>query len=59
MILAPPCDFLLGLVHVLGLRWHDNIYLCLIPKVAPFVILQSGEDVVLFNDGREVVVALV
>jgi hypothetical protein len=45
-------------VHVLGLRWHDGVHLCLIPKVIPFVFPRSGEDVVLLNDSREVVVAL-
>jgi hypothetical protein len=46
-------------VHVLGLRWHDGIHLRYVPKVVTFVLLQSGEDVVLLNDGWEVVVALV
>jgi hypothetical protein len=46
-------------VHVLGLRWHDGVHLCLVPKVIPFVFPRSGEDVVLLDDSREVVVALV
>jgi hypothetical protein len=46
-------------MHVLGLRWHDGIHLHFIPKVAPFVLLRSGEDMVLLNDSREVIVALV
>jgi hypothetical protein len=46
-------------VHVLGLRWHDNVHLRLVPKVVPFVFPRSGEDVVLLDDSRKVVVALV
>jgi hypothetical protein len=46
-------------VHVLGLRQHDGVHLRFVPKVAPFVFLQSGEDVVMPNDIPEVVVALV
>jgi hypothetical protein len=46
-------------MHVLGLRWHDGVHLWFIPKVAPFVLLRSGEDVVLLDDNREVVIALV
>jgi hypothetical protein len=46
-------------VHVLGLRWYDSVHLCLIPKVVPFVFPLSGEDVVLLDDSREVIVALV
>jgi hypothetical protein len=46
-------------VHVLGLRWHDSVHFRLVPKVIPFVFPRSGEDVVLLDDGREVVVALV
>jgi hypothetical protein len=59
MVLVPPSDSRLGPVHVLGLCWHDGVHLRLIPKVVPFVFLQSDEDVVLLNDCREVVVALV
>jgi hypothetical protein len=59
MVLAPPSDSRLGPVHVLGLRWHDGVHLRFIPKVTPFVLPQSGEDVVLLDDSREVVVALV
>jgi hypothetical protein len=46
-------------VHVLGLRWHDGVHLRFVPKVVPFVFPQSGEDVVLLDDSREVIVALV
>jgi hypothetical protein len=46
-------------VHVLGICRHDGIHLRLVPKVIPFVFSQSGEDVVLLNDSREVVLALV
>jgi hypothetical protein len=59
MVLAPPSDSRLGPVHVLGLRWHDSVHLRLIPKVVPFVFPWSGEDVVLLDDSREVVLALV
>jgi hypothetical protein len=46
-------------VHVLGLHWHDGVHLRFIPKVVPFVLLRSGEDVVLPDDGWEVIVSLV
>jgi hypothetical protein len=46
-------------VHELGLHWHDSVHLHFIPKVVPFVLLQSGEDVVLLDDSWEVVVTLV
>jgi hypothetical protein len=46
-------------VHVLGLRWHDGIHLHFVPKVTPFVVIQSGEDMVLLDGSREVIVALV
>jgi hypothetical protein len=59
MVLAPPSDSRLGPAHVLGLRWHDGVHLCLIPKVVPFVFPRSGEDVVLLDDSREVVIAWV
>jgi hypothetical protein len=59
MILVPPCDSCLRPVHVLGLRWHDSVHLRFVPKVAPFVFLRSGEDMVLLDDSREVLVALV
>jgi hypothetical protein len=59
MVLAPPSDSRLGPVHVLGLRWHDGVHLCLVSKVIPFVFPRSGEDVVLLDDSREVIVALV
>jgi hypothetical protein len=59
MVFMPPSDSRLGPVHVLGLRWHDGIHLRLVPKVVPFVFPRSGEDVVLLDDSREVVIALV
>jgi hypothetical protein len=59
MILVPPCDGYLRPVHVLGLHWHDGVHLRFVPKVIPFVLLWSGEAVVLLDDGWEVVVALV
>jgi hypothetical protein len=46
-------------MHVLGLRWHDGIHLRFIPKVAPFVLLRSGEDMVLLDYSWEVIVSLV
>jgi hypothetical protein len=46
-------------VHVLGLCWDDGVHLCLIPKVVPFVFPQSGEDVILLDDSREVIVTLI
>jgi hypothetical protein len=59
MVFTPPSDSRLGPVHVLGLRWHDGVHLRFIPKVAPFALPQSGEDVVLLDDSREVIVTLV
>jgi hypothetical protein len=59
MIFAPPSDGRLGPVHELGLRWHDDVHLRLVPKVIPFVFPWGGEDMVLLDDRREVVVALV
>jgi hypothetical protein len=59
MVLAPPCDSHLRPVHVLGLRWHDDVHLRFVPKVIPFVFIRSGEDVVLLDDSREVVITLV
>jgi hypothetical protein len=46
-------------VHELGFRWHDGVHLCLVPKVIPFVFPWSGEDMVLLDVHREIVVALV
>jgi hypothetical protein len=46
-------------VHVLGLHWHDGVHLLFVLKVVPFVFPWSGEDVVLLDDSREVVVTLV
>jgi hypothetical protein len=59
MILTPPCDGRLGPVHVLGLRWYDGVHLRFVPKVVPFVFLQSDEDMVLLDDSWKVVIALV
>jgi hypothetical protein len=59
MILAPPCDCRIELVHVLGLPWHDGVHLRFMPKVVPLVLLRSGEDMVLLDDGRIVVITLV
>jgi hypothetical protein len=46
-------------VHELGLCWHDGVHLRLVPKVVPFVFPWGGEDVVLLDDRREVIVALI
>jgi hypothetical protein len=46
-------------VHILGLRWHDDVYLSFIPEVVPLALLQSGEDMVLLDDGEIIVLALV
>jgi hypothetical protein len=46
-------------VHVLGFCGHGGIHLRFVPKFAPFVLFQSGEDVVLLDCSREVVVTLV
>jgi hypothetical protein len=51
MIFAPPHDCRLGPVHVLGLRWHDGVLLSFVPEVIPLVLIRSGEDVVLLDDG--------
>jgi hypothetical protein len=55
----PPCDSRLRPVHVLGLLWHDGVHLRFVPKVTPFVLLRNGEDMVLLDNNREVIVALV
>jgi hypothetical protein len=59
MVLAPPGDGRLKLVHELGFRRHDGVHLCLIPKVVPFVFPYGGKDMVLLDIHREVIVALV
>jgi hypothetical protein len=59
MVFAPPSNGRLGPVHELGLRWHDGVHFCLIPKVIPFVFPRGGEDMVLLDNRREVVVALI
>jgi hypothetical protein len=59
MILVPRCDGCLGPVHVLGLWRHDSIYLSFILEITPLVLLRSGEDVVVLDDGRIVILALV
>jgi hypothetical protein len=46
-------------VHVLGLRWHDDVYLSFIPEVVPLALLQSGEDMVLLDDDEIIVLTLV
>jgi hypothetical protein len=46
-------------MHELGLCGHDGVHLRLVPKVVPFVFPRGGEDIVLLDVRREVVVALV
>jgi hypothetical protein len=38
---------------------HDSIYLCLVPKVVPFVFAWGGKDVILLNIRRKVIITLV
>jgi hypothetical protein len=59
MILSPPGDCHLGLVNVLGLQWHDGVHPIFVPEVVPLFLLRSGEDVVLLEDSRIVILALV
>jgi hypothetical protein len=59
MILTPPCDGCLRPVHVLGLRWHDNVHLSFILEVIPLVLLLGDNDVVLLDVGWIVILALV
>jgi hypothetical protein len=59
MIFAPPRDGCSGPVHVLGLRWHDNVYLCFILEVIPLVLLLGDNDVVLLDVGWIVILTLV
>jgi hypothetical protein len=46
-------------VHELGLRRHDGVHLCLIPKVIPFVFAWGGKDVILIDIRRKVIITLV
>jgi hypothetical protein len=46
-------------VHELGLCRHDNVYLCLVPKVIPFVFAWGGKDVILLDIRRKVIITLV
>jgi hypothetical protein len=59
MVLTPPGDGCLRPVHELGLCRHDSVYLCLVPKVVPFVFARGGKDVILLNIRRKVVITLV
>jgi hypothetical protein len=45
-------------VHELGLRWHDGVHFRFVPKVVPFVFPQGGEDMVVLDDSREVIVLI-
>jgi hypothetical protein len=56
MVFAPPSNGRLGPVHELELRWHNCVHFYLVPKVIPFVFPWGGEDMVLLDDRREVVV---
>jgi hypothetical protein len=46
-------------VHELGLRRHDGVHLCLVPKVVPFVFVWGSKDVILLNIHRKVLLALI
>jgi hypothetical protein len=59
MVFVPPSNGRLGPVHELGLRWHDGVHFYLVPKVVPFVFPRGGEDMVLLDNRREVVVTLI
>jgi hypothetical protein len=59
MIFASPGDGRLEPVHELGLRRHDGVHLCLMPKVVPFVFARGSEDVILLNIRRKVLLALI
>jgi hypothetical protein len=45
-------------MHELGLGRHNGVQLCLVPKVVAFVLAEGGEDVVLLNIHREVIILL-
>jgi hypothetical protein len=59
MVLTPPGDGCLRLVHELGFCRHDNIHLRLVPKVVPFILARGGKDVILLNIRRKVIITLV
>jgi hypothetical protein len=49
MVLAPPGDGHLRLVHELGFCRYDSVHLRLVPKVILFVFAWGGKDVILLN----------
>jgi hypothetical protein len=59
MIFSSPGDGRLGPVHELGLRRHDGVHLCLVPKVIPFVFARGSKDVILLNIRQKVFLALI
>jgi hypothetical protein len=56
MVLAPPGDGRLRPVHELGFCRHYIVHLCLMPKVAPFILAGGSKDVILLNIRREVII---
>jgi hypothetical protein len=58
VVLAPPGDGRLGPVHELGFYRHHGVHLCLMPKVAPFVLAGGSEDVILLHICWEVIILI-
>jgi hypothetical protein len=58
MVLASLGDGRLRAVHELGFCRHNSIYLCLMPKVIPFILAWGSKDVILLNIRREVIITL-
>jgi hypothetical protein len=58
MVLAPPSDSRLGSMHELGFCRHHSVYLCLMPKVVPFILVEGTEDVISLNICREVIILI-
>jgi hypothetical protein len=45
-------------MHELGFCRHHSVYLCLVPKVASFVLARGSEDVILLHIRREVIILI-
>jgi hypothetical protein len=45
-------------MHELGFCGHNGVYLCLMPKVVPFILAGGGKDVILLNIRREVIILI-
>jgi hypothetical protein len=45
-------------MHELGFCRHYSVHLCLMPKVVPFILAGGGEDVILLNICREVIILI-